>query len=92
MLKFNCSITAGCEGRPCCPFLMFENSAEHHVPHIVIAGNYKESPWCKQGPAEKPFPPALCSCVHEGEAPISLKQQLDSECGRSSETSQGSKT
>lgn len=47
-----------------------KTAAERHVPHIVIAGNYKESSRCKQGPTEKPFPPVLCSCVRQGEAPI----------------------
>ncbi len=44
MLKFNCSIITGCERRPWCHFIMFENSVEPLVPHILIVGNYRESP------------------------------------------------
>lgn len=74
MLKFNCSIIAGCERRPWCHFVVCENGCEPLVLRILIDCNYEESPqtnWLgADGASEKPLLPALRSRWHRGVVPF----------------------
>lgn len=75
MLKFNCSIIPACERRPWCHFIVFENSVEPLMPHIVIDGNYRESTPTKLIDAGRPrwkaVPSLRAAVIHSEELSFS---------------------
>lgn len=88
MLKFNCAIITGCERRPWCHFIAFENSVEPLVPHILTVGNYSKSPLTKLIDAGWPRWKAFATClvqslaVKSGSIQPAEPNQPGSHCGK----------